>query len=298
MKILISGATGMVGQNLYLNLVREGHDVFRLMRSVSSAAGTDLVWDPLTGKAESARFEGFDAVVHLAGESIASGRWTEKRKKRIRESRVIGTKNLTNILSTLKHPPKVYVVASAVGFYGSRDAEVLDEQSKPGTGFLAEVCQEWEAATQDAAQKGIRTVNLRFGIILSPKGGALKVMLCPFKAGAAGIIGDGKQVMSWIALPDAVAIIESALTDTKLQGAVNVVSPDPVTNAVFTQTLGDVLKRPTLIPMPAFAARMAFGEMADALLLSSARVLPKKLQAAGYQFKLPTLKMALQTLLP
>ena len=297
MRVLISGATGMVGEALFWSLRKQRNDIVRLVRSVGNVSGADILWDPSTGAADVAQFDGFDAVIHLAGESIASGRWTAKKKARIRDSRIVATKNLSQIISGLQKPPKVFISASAVGYYGNRGEEALDEQSRPGTDFLAEVCKDWEAATKPAADKGIRTVNLRFGIILSPKGGALKTMLIPFKLGMGGIIGDGKQYMSWIALDDAVGVIEKAIADTQLTGPVNAVAPEAITNAVFTKTLGEVLLRPTLFPMPAFAARLALGEMADALLLSSARVAPKKLIAAGYAFALPTLEGALKKLL-
>jgi uncharacterized protein (TIGR01777 family) len=297
MKILISGATGMVGSELFMDLHKEGHQVLRLVRTAANISGADILWDPQTGITEKDRFEGFDAVIHLAGESIAAGRWTAKKKARIQESRVTPTKHLSSLLASLQTPPKVFVVASAIGFYGNRGDAALDETSSPGTGFLPDVCKAWEEATQPAAQKGIRVVNLRFGIILSPTGGALAKMLCPFKMGVGGILGDGKQVMSWISLDDAVVAVKKSLSDAILKGPVNVVSPEPVTNTVFTKTMGEVLVRPTLLPMPAFAARLAFGEMADALLLSSARVLPKKLEAVGFQFKYKSLDAALRGLL-
>ncbi len=293
MKVLISGAAGMVGTEVFLKLAKRGDTVARLVRSVAAQSGMDIVWDGKSGNIDASRLEGFDAVVHLAGESIASGRWTEKRKQKIRDSRVIPTEHLSQHLSQLKKPPTVFIVASAIGYYGDRGEEVLDEQSKPGVGFLPDVCQAWEAATRPASENGIRTVNLRFGIILSSKGGALRTMLCPFKMGVGGIIGTGKQYMSWIALDDAVQVILNALSNPALQGPVNAVSPTPVTNREFTETLGKVLVRPTLLPMPAAAARLVLGEMADALLLSSAKVTPKKLTAAGYQFAWPKLEDAL-----
>ncbi|MCG3205229.1 MAG: Epimerase family protein [Elusimicrobia bacterium] len=269
----------------------------RLVRSVGASSGTDIIWDPKTGEAEKSRFEGFDAVVHLAGDGIATGRWNERKKREIRESRALGTKNLAEILSQLQNPPSVFLTASAIGIYGNREAEVLDEQSQPGKGFLAEVCQEWEAAAQPASQKEIRTVQTRFGIILSSKGGALKKMLFPFKMGLGGIIGDGTQYMSWVALADVVGVLEKTLLDSSLKGPVNVVAPEAVNNATFTQILGDILLRPTLLPMPAFLARLAFGEMADELLLASARVTPKKLLASGYHFQFSDLKSCLEDLL-
>lgn len=297
MKVLISGATGLVGFALYESLRRQGHEIVRLVRSVGDASGSDIVWDPLTGQAEISRFEGFDGVVHLAGDNIASGRWNEKKKIRIRESRVRGTINLTKILSKLERPPKVFVTASAIGYYGNRGEEILDEQSSVGKGFLSEVCQEWEAASAPAAQKGIRTVNLRIGVILSPLGGALKTMLLPFKLGMGGILGSGEQYMSWVALDDVIGIIEKVMAEPTISGPLNAVAPGAVTNKDFTAVLGDVLVRPTLFPMPAFAARLAFGEMADALLLSSTRVTPKKLLASGYKFRFSELKGYLEKVL-
>jgi uncharacterized protein (TIGR01777 family) len=297
MKILISGSTGLVGAHLYMKLWKQRVDLIRLVRSVAAAAGNDLVWDPTTGQAEISRFEGFDVVVHLAGESIATGRWTEAKKKRLRDSRVGPTRNLAKLLAGLKTPPKTFVVASAIGFYGNRGAEALTEASAVGTGFLPDVCKEWEAAAQPAADQGIRVVNVRFGIILSPDGGALKTMLPPFKLGVGGTLGSGQQFMSWVALDDVIDAIEKVAVDPTLQGPVNVVAPNPVTNAEFTTALGNVLGRPTVLAVPEFAARLAFGEMADALLLSSARVAPKKLQDAGYVFQQPKIEDALRSLL-
>jgi uncharacterized protein (TIGR01777 family) len=297
MKILISGSTGMVGSKLYWKLYHQKLELTRLVRSVDKAAGNDIVWDGKHIPADTSRFEGFDAVIHLAGENIASGRWSEAKKKRIRESRVIPTQNLSKLLSSLKNPPKVWVVASAIGFYGNRAAEVLTESSAAGSGFLADVCKEWEAATLPATQKGIRVVNLRFGIILSATGGALKKMLLPFKLGVGGTLGSGGQFMSWVSLDDVIGVIEKSVADTTLNGPVNVVGPTPVTNAEFTRTLGELLNRPTLLPAPVFALRLAMGEMADALLLASVRVTPKKLQDAGYAFQHPTVAEALKSAL-
>jgi uncharacterized protein (TIGR01777 family) len=297
MKILISGSTGLVGSTLYMKLWRQQLELTRLVRSVSKASGNDLIWDGRSVPADVSRFEGFDAVVHLAGESIASGRWNEAKKKRIRDSRVGPTENLSKILASLKNPPKTFVVASAIGYYGSRGADILDESSASGTGFLPDVCKEWEAATQAASDKAIRVVNLRFGVILSAKGGALKIMLCPFRMGVGGKLGSGQQFMSWVALEDVIGAIETAVANSSLSGPVNVVSPNPVTNAEFTSALGSVLNRPTLLAVPEFGARLAFGEMADALLLASTRVVPKKLQGAGYVFQQPKIEDALKSLL-
>jgi uncharacterized protein (TIGR01777 family) len=238
-----------------------------------------------------------EAVVHLAGENIASGRWTAARKARIRSSRVMGTRTLCETLARLSQPPKVLVSASAIGYYGDRGAEPLWENSAFGTGFLAEVCRAWEEATQPAVQKGIRVVLLRIGIVLSPAGGALAKMLIPFQLGLGGVIGSGNQYMSWIALDDVAGVIAHALVTDTLQGPVNAVAPYPVTNREFTKTLGRVLRRPTVFPLPGFAARLAFGEMADALLLASTRVEPKRLLATQYVFRYPELEDALRHLL-
>jgi uncharacterized protein (TIGR01777 family) len=236
-------------------------------------------------------------VVHLAGENIAAGRWTPARKAEIRRSRVEGTRRLCEALAHLPHPPKVLVSASAVGVYGDRGTEILTEESARGTGFLAEVCQEWEMATEPASQGGIRVVNLRFGMILSPAGGALRKMLLPFRLGAGGRVGSGDQFVSWVALDDAIGIVYQALCEETVRGPVNAVAPGPVTNAKFARTLARVLRRPALVPLPAFAARLVFGEMADALLLAGARVMPARLQASGYRFRFPELEGALRHLL-
>jgi hypothetical protein len=236
-------------------------------------------------------------VVHLAGENIASGRWTSRRKAEIRRSRVEGTRRLCESLARLARPPKVLVSASAIGFYGDRRDEILREDTPPGTDFLAGVCREWEAATEAASRAGVRVVQVRFGVILSPAGGALKQMLLPFKLGMGGRIGNGAQFMSWITLDDAVGATNHALITGSLVGPVNAVAPAPVTNSEFTRTLARVLRRPALAPIPAFAARLAFGELADALLLSSARVIPTKLEGSGYRFRHPELESALKHLL-
>jgi uncharacterized protein (TIGR01777 family) len=251
----------------------------------------------MTGSIDQARLEGLDGVVHLAGESIATGRWTAEKKARIRDSRVKGTRLLCESLARLDQPPRVLVSASAIGYYGDRGDEILHEDSASGSGFLAEVCHMWEAATEAASQRNIRVVNLRIGVVLSAMGGALATMLFPFRMGLGGIIGSGRQFMSWIALDDLLGSIAYALRTDTIRGPVNAVAPHPVTNREFTKTLGRVLARPTLLPMPAFAARLAFGEMADELLLSSARVEPARLSAAGYDFRYPTLEGGLRHLL-
>lgn len=287
----------MVGSALIPTLKAKGHEIVRLVRSEPKDAATEVYWDPEKGILNQNELEGLDAVVHLAGENLAEGRWTDEKKRRIRESRTKGTRLLSETLARLKQKPEVLASASAVGFYGSRGDELLDEQSASGSDFLAEVCREWELATQAAAQAGVRVVNLRFGVIFSPEGGALKKMLFPFRLGVGGKLGSGRQYMSWIAIDDAVGAIEYALVNKTLRGPVNAVAPDAVTNQEFTKTLGSVLSRPTIFPVPAFAARLVFGEMADATLLASQRVEPVRLKESGYQFKYPELESALRHVL-
>jgi uncharacterized protein (TIGR01777 family) len=253
-----------------------------------------VLWNPARGELDAAELEGHDAAIHLAGDPIAEGRWTEEKKRRIRDSRVQGTSLLAGTLAKLKTPPRVLLSASAVGYYGDRGAETLTEASATGTDFLSGVCREWEAATEAAKAAGIRVVRLRFAVVFSGTGGALAKMLTPFKLGAGGKLGSGKQYMSWIALDDALGAILHALAHEELEGAVNVVAPQQVTNAEFTKTLGGVLGRPTLFAVPAFAARLAFGEMADAALLASQRAEPSRLKATNYQFKYPELEGALR----
>ena len=297
MKILISGSHGLVGSALINLLTAEQHEVVRLVRN-ARAASTEIEWHPEKGVIDKERLEDrFDAVVHLAGENIAAGRWTDAKKRAILESRVKGPALLSETLATLRNPPPVFVSASAIGYYGNRGEEKLTEQSAPGTGFLADVCREWEKATAPAMEKGIRTVHARFGIILAGEGGALKQMLTPFRMGIGGRVGNGKQWMSWIALDDVVRAVRFTIYDNVVNGPVNFTSPFPVTNAEFTKTLGSVLRRPTLFPIPAFSVRLAFGEMGDALLLSSQRVEPAVLQGRGYSFQSPRLELALRRLL-
>lgn len=296
MRLLLSGSHGLVGKALVTRLEAEKHEIFRLVRHAPSSEA-EIEWSPDRYSIALARLEGFDAVIHLAGESIAEGRWSEEKKKRIRESRLKGTKLLADALANLSRPPKTLIAASAIGYYGDRGDEVLTETSSPGQGFLADVCVAWEKTTELATEKGIRVVNTRFGIILSPDGGALDKMLTPFRMGVGGKIGSGKQWMSWIALDDVVAGLMYLLVNESLTGPVNFVAPHPVTNAEFTKTLGRVLSRPTFFPVPEFAVRIAFGEMADALLLSSQRVAPTRLQQANYSFKFSELEKALLHLL-
>ena len=300
MNILVTGSTGLVGSALLPFLTAGGNRVARLVRSRTRPAKSDIPeiqWDPAVGSMDLSGLDEFDAVVHLAGESIAEGKWTPAKKASIRDSRVKGTTLLCQSLAQLQQPPKVLVCASAIGYYGDRGDEILDEGSSPGKGFLSEVCKDWEAAAQPAVKKGIRVVQHRLGMILSPSGGALAKMLPPFRMGVGGIIGSGKQYMSWIALDDVLGTIHHALLSDGLAGPVNTTSPHPVTNREFTKTLGRVLGRPTVFPMPEFAARLAFGEMADELLLASTRVEPARLLGSRYSFRFPQLEEALRHLL-
>ncbi|HUZ46546.1 MAG TPA: TIGR01777 family oxidoreductase [Terriglobia bacterium] len=297
MKVLITGSSGLIGSALISALTAQGHQVVRLVRRRVNGEEGVAKWDPAAGKLDPAVFEGVDAVVNLAGESIAASRWTPARKSRMRESRVPGTRLLSETMAQLAHPPEVLVSASAVGYYGSRGEEVLSEDAPPGEGFLPEVCVAWEAATEPAREGGIRVVNLRIGMVLSGKGGALPQMLTPFQMGVGGKLGDGRQFMAWIAIDDLVAVILHAIANKSLMGPVNAVAPNPVSNREFTKTLGEVLGRPTILSMPAFAVRLVFGEMADALLLASARVEPLRLAVGGFVFQLPHLEGALRHVL-
>ena len=297
MKVLVSGSSGLVGSALLPALSQAGDRVTRLVRPGKAAGPGDVAWDPVAGIIEAQKLEHLDAVVHLAGENIAAGRWNEKRKEAIRRSRVEGTLLLCRALARLKHPPRVLVAASAIGYYGDRGDEILRESSHRGRGFLPAVCVAWESATEPAEQAELRVVNLRFGVILSRAGGALAKMLLPFRLGLGGPVGSGRQYMSWITIDDAVGAIRHALVMQTLSGPVNVVSPNPVTNLEFSRALGRALRRPAFAPMPAFAARLAFGEMADALLLASTRVVPDALLASGHILSHPDLEPALQHVL-
>jgi uncharacterized protein len=292
MKVLIAGASGLVGSALIPALETEGAEVTRLVRTTAGAG--EIEWHPNNDQIDAATLEGFDAIINFAGENIAAGRWTDDQKRKIRDSRVNGTHLLSEAIAKLKDRPKVFLCASATGIYGDRGDETLDEQSDSGGGFLAGVCREWEKATEPAVQAGVRTVNLRFGPIISREGGMLAKMLTPFKMGMGGKVGSGKQYISWVAIDDAVNAIKLALKDESFRGPLNVVSPHPVMNEEFTKTLGHVLSRPTALHMPAFAVRLAFGEMADEMLLTSQRVIPKRLNDAGFEFEYPELEGALR----
>jgi len=294
--VAITGSSGLVGSVLIPALSAEGWRVRRLVRR-EVRDPTEIRWNPDRHELDSAQLHGVDAVVHLAGEGVADRRWSEAVKNRILTSRTKGTGLLCETLAGLGAKPHVLCSASAVGYYGDRGDEILDESSSAGYGFLAQVCRQWEAATQPARDAGIRVVNLRIGVVLSDKGGALARMLLPFKLGVGGVIGSGKQYISWIALDDLVRTIQFVLDRASLSGPVNAVTPTPVTNRELTKTLGGVLHRPTILPMPAIAARLAFGAMADEMLLSSARVMPAKLQDSGFEFRFPALQPALNYLL-
>jgi uncharacterized protein len=292
MRIAIAGASGLVGSALIPELESDGHEIVRLVRDTPKAG--EIEWHPNQDEIDPATIDRFDAIINLAGESIAEGRWTEEKKKRIRDSRVNGTHLLSEAIAKLATKPRVFLCASATGIYGDRGDEILDEQSESGGGFLAGVCREWERACETAVNAGVRVANLRFGPILARAGGMLDKMLTPFKMGLGGKVGSGKQYISWVAIDDVVAAIRLALNDGSIRGPLNIVSPKPVTNEQFTRALGETLSRPTVMAMPAFAARLAFGEMADEMLLVSQRVMPKKLTAAGFRFQYPELAQALQ----
>jgi len=295
MNVVITGSSGLIGSALMPRLSRNGHTIRRLVRGARAEGAAR--WNPDDGWLDESPLAGADAVVHLAGETIATGRWTAARKARIRDSRVRGTGLLTRALVKLDRKPRVLVSASAVGIYGTRGDEVVDERSAPGQGFLAEVCSQWEAATRPATDAGIRVVNVRIGVVLSGTGGALAKMLPPFRLGLGGVMGSGRQYMSWIAIDDVVGAIEHLLLADTVVGPVNLVAPDPVSNREFTKTLGRVLRRPTILRLPAFAIRLGLGEVADELLLASTRAQPARLTASGYQFGYPTLEGALRHLL-
>jgi uncharacterized protein (TIGR01777 family) len=293
-KILVSGSSGLVGTALVPALKLSGYEVTRLVHGVSSAAG-QIGWDiarPIAPESVS----GFDAVVHLAGESIV-GRWTEAKKRRILESRVQGTRNLVHALVEASQRPRVLISGSATGYYGDRGEETLREDNSSGQAFTSELCRQWEGATEAATASGIRTVQIRLGVVLSAAGGALKKMLLPFRIGVGGKMGNGRQWFSWVDVQDVVSAIQHILKTESLRGPVNLVSPNPVTNVDFTKTLASVLSRPAVLPVPAFAARLAFGHMADELLLTSQRVEPAKLIASGYVFQKPDLRKALEEIL-
>jgi uncharacterized protein (TIGR01777 family) len=295
MKILIAGASGLVGSALVSKLKAEGAEVTPLVRSAAKPG--EIEWHPDRASIDPPALEGFDAVINLAGDGIANGRWTEEKKRRILDSRVNGTRLLSETMAQLSRKPKTFINASAIGFYGSRGDALVDEESEPGEGFLAGVCRQWESATAPAEQAGIGVVKLRLGVILTKDGGIMGSMLAPFKLGLGGKIGSGEQVISWVAMDDVVAAISFILQNESLRGPINVVAPHPATNEEFTKTLGRVLSRPTFMTMPAFAAHLAFGEMADEMMLSSTRVAGKVLNDAGFKFNYPELEGAVRAML-
>lgn len=304
MRVAVTGSNGLVGSELVRVLEHGGSEVTRIVRGDSTQAagapkGRTVCWDPSAGTIEAAGLEGHDAVVHLAGAGIGDQRWSDDRKATIRDSRVKGTRLLAETLAGLERPPAVLASGSAVGFYGyDRGDEALTEDSGPGGGFLATVVQEWEAATAPAAEAGVRVVLLRSGIVLSAKGGALAQLLLPFKLGAGGRLGSGRQWFSWVSIDDEVGAIAHVLSDGSVRGAVNLTAPEPVTNAELTATLGRVLRRPTVIPVPTTVLRVRFGgEMVTEMLLGGQRVLPAALQASGYRFRHPQLSEALSYVL-
>ncbi len=296
MRILVSGASGLVGTAAVKALTADGHSITRLVRNQPSNPG-EVRWDPAAAVLEPSDIDGHDAVLHLAGENIATGRWTAEKKRRIRQSRVDGTELLCGALAATERPPSVFIGASAIGYYGAqRGDEVLVEDSPAGDDFLAEVCAAWESASE-ACPAQARRVILRLGVVLSAEGGMLEKLLPIFRLGLGGRVGSGRQYFSWIAIDDVVGVIRHALEDGGMHGVHNTVSPEPVTNASFTQTLARVLRRPAWLPVPAFALRLALGEMGEALPLSSNRVLPRALSERGYRFVHPRLEPALHSLL-
>ena len=293
-RILITGASGLIGGRLTADLRAAGHQVVALVRRDATSSDSEIRWDPARGELDAAAIEGFDAVVHLAGENIADGRWSTERKRAILESRVQGTSLLSRTLAGLQRKPDVLIGASGSGYYGNRGDEIVDESASAGTGFLADVCREWEAATQPARDAGIRVVNLRMGMVLSAAGGGLPRMLGPFKAGLGGVTGSGNQYVAWISLDDLVGIIMLAIADDSLVGPVNAVSPEPVTNRQFVTTLAKLLHRPAAVTLPAMAVKLMFGEMGQALLLEGVRARPAKLLERGFAFRFPDIESALK----
>ncbi len=295
MEVAVTGSSGLIGSSLISFLAEKSVTVSKILRE--KPEDDDISWKPEGGDWDSAFTGGIDGIVHLAGENIASGKWSRKKKAKIRNSRIEGTKRLCEHIIKLPTPPSVLVCASAIGYYGNRGVEFLNESSSRGSGFLPDVCLGWEKATESVSKAGIRVVNVRFGVVLSKDGGALAKMLTPFRMKMGGKVGSGAQFMSWVAMDDVSGAIYHTLITDSLKGPVNVTAPNPVTNKEFTNTLGKVLNVPTVMPMPAFAAKLAFGEMAKDLLLASTKVAPKRLVDSGYEFKYPKLEPALKHIL-
>lgn len=293
MRILVSGSHGLIGTAFISYLADHGHHVIRLVRGRHEIDDVVVKWNPLEKEIDITELEGFDAVVHLAGENVASGRWTANKKKAIYDSRILSTQFLCECFKKLKSPPKTFICASAIGFYGHRGEEELDEKSGSGKGFLSNVCQEWEAVTDTLKESSMRVAHLRFGVVLSSEGGALAQMLRPFRMGFGGRVGSGEQYMSWITIDDAVSAMYFIMRHKEMSGPINVVSPNPVTNLEFTRVLGETLGRWAIVPLPAFLARIAMGELANELLLASTRVIPAELQKSEFLFQFPNLEEAL-----
>ncbi len=298
MNVLVTGASGLIGSALVSHLTRAGHRIIQLHRASNGASDPPSIptWNPQAGTVNLSPAGQIDAVIHLAGENIAQ-RWTHKAKARIRDTRVRGTELISRALAALQPRPHSFLCASATGYYGNRGDEVLTEESNAGKGFLADLCQQWEAATSPATQTGLRVVNLRLGVVLGENGGALKKMLPAFRAGFGGRLGSGRQYWSWVTLADVIRVIDYVLNNESLRGPYNVVTPNPVRNSDFTRTLARVLRRPAILPVPAFALRMLVGEMADEALLASARVVPQRLQQSGFLFADNELESALRKVL-
>lgn len=296
MKILVSGSSGLIGSSLVPYFINGGHNVIRLVRKRTILNNNEVHWEPTRKEIDASKLEGYDAVVHLSGENVF-GVWTSKKKAEIENSRVRSTSFLCNTLSTLERKPRVLACASAIGYYGDRGDEVLNEESRAGAGFLAEVTKKWESATAVASKNGIRVVNLRFGAVLSPKGGTLGKMILPFRLGLGGNVGSGKQYISWISIDDVCGSTYHTIITDSLNGPVNIVSPNPVTNKEFTKALGRVLNRPTILSIPSFLLKSLIPEMANEVFLASTRVVPLRLLSTGYNFQYPDLDGALRHLL-
>jgi len=297
-KIAVSGMSGLIGTALAASFVRDGHDVMRLVRRAVRPGEHAIAWYPALGTIDRTALDawGGDVVVHLAGEPVL-GRWTAVKKRRIRDSRVAGTRLLSEAIAGVQRRPRVLLTASAVGYYGDRGAEDLTEDSQPGDDFLARVARDWEAASAPAAAAGIRVVHLRFGVVLTPAGGALAKMLIPFRLGLGGPLGSGHQSFSWIALDDVVGVVSYLLATASISGPINVTAPEPVTNREFARALGRVLRRPALVPVPPLGLRLAFGAEAASFMLTGQRVLPARLRAAGFRFRYGAIEPALRHLL-
>lgn len=296
MRILVTGSSGLVGSALVPNLTEKGHEVYRLIRNQNKVNKTDIHWDPNSGILNVESLEDFNVIIHLAGENISSRRWSKNQKDKISQSRIQSTRLLVDKISETKNPPQLFISASAIGYYGSQGSELLTEQSAKGEGFLADLVQNWEKMAGCIQSKEIRSAFLRFGIILSERGGALAKLLLPFRLGLGSTISDGQQYMSWISLSDVVQIIDYIIQIEKISGPVNLVAPEPVTNSQYSKALGKALKRPVIFKAPSSILRLVLGEMADSLLLSSSRVIPRKLIDNGYTFLHPTIKDAFDSI--